>query len=139
MNKNIDEDVLKDIANLIECYNKNCNTYLLEYRKEKLEKINRVYKIYNLYKVNKITKQQYRTLLALADNEFYKSKNIHKFLQCQLDNCYDLVKKYIDRIVKKLNYKTNSKEYNLKEFINIMKSNDKSQHETYLVYLDNKK
>jgi len=60
----------------------------------------------------KISKEKYIKLSIETQKNFLNSKANLKFVQCSLDNCYDLTKTYIDMIANKKENKYNTDHYN---------------------------
>lgn len=75
------------------------------------------------YETGKITYKKYIAENNKAFNIFYNSKNHINLTQCKLDKCYDLAKKNLDGMLKRMGYPIKEK-YNVKEVIKILKLNN---------------
>ena len=118
----------------IEEFNKNLfafiNCYLEKCRKEKdaIKKAHdilddRQIKLRELYEKGTIKYNKYISENKKAYDKFYNSK-VHKTLtQCKLDKCYDLAKKNLDGMLKRMGYPT-QESYNVEALIKILKLNN---------------
>jgi hypothetical protein len=108
---------------LYECYIKKCNN---EFKKRK--NIKDVWyamtnKITNDYKNGIIkTRIEYMKIMDKLDTDYLNSIGNINMHNCEIANCYKSVKKYLDYLYEKNNYKKKNK-YSIQDYINIIKIN----------------
>lgn len=108
------------LEELSKCYIDKCNK---EFRLRKTARdlwFARTNKINNDYKNNIISKQEFMKKIKILDNTYFNSIQEISLHKCEIDKCYNLVKKYLDYLSHKLNYKEKDV-YTVYDYINLIK------------------
>lgn len=109
---------------LVDCYLKNCKNEVKIIKKERNIWVVNGDKLYNDYKNNIISKKEFIKKTDDLDKKYYNSLSYKKIAQCKLDNCYNLTKKNLDFLLKKMKYPIKNK-YNINDYIKILLLNQK--------------
>jgi len=103
----------------LDCYLKNCG--------EKSKEVENKFNSYNaakknlvkLYSNEKITKEKFILIMSKISIYHFNSIYYRDFVKCIFKNCYNSVSKYLNTIIKDINYKKPTK-YSIDDFIKIM-------------------
>jgi hypothetical protein len=103
----------------LKCYLKNCGKENKEVE-EKFKSFNSAKKtLVKLYYNEKITKDKFILIMSKISIYHYNSLYYRDFAKCIFKNCYNSVVKYLNKIIKDINYKKPTK-YTIDDFIKIM-------------------
>ena len=84
------------------------------------EWVNNSRKIYDDYINKKITKKDLTTKINKLTDDYSNSIQNISLVKCKLEKCSNIIKKLLDHIAAKINYKIKDK-YTIKDYINIIK------------------
>jgi hypothetical protein len=121
--------MIGDLAVLTKCYIDNCND---EFKKRKVIRdiwLTNTNKLNEDYKNKLITRNQFISKLTKLDNKYFDSIENISFHQCEIDKCYNLIKNHLDYLSDRNNIK-NKANYNIKDYIKIIKINNKNNLKT---------
>jgi hypothetical protein len=107
----------------INCYRDKCK-YENEILKTETENLGTLQLLLrNKYEKGELTYKKYIRENIKAYDNYYYSINHKNLTKCKLDNCYDLAKKNLDGMLKRMGYPTR-KNYNVNNVIKILKLNN---------------
>ena len=118
-----------DINSLVECYNKNCKKEV-KMRKKIRDKWNiNTNKIHNDYKNGIIkSKKEFIKIINKLDSDYFNSiENINMY-NCEIDNCYNLLKNKLDYAANKIKYNKKNEKYSIEDYINILTITNKNEN-----------
>lgn len=117
---------------LLKCYLNNCKkeNKIVE---EKFNSYNIAKKnLVKLYHNKKITKKKFIIIMTKISIYHFNSLYYRDFVKCIFKNCYNLVSKYLNKIIKDINYIKPIK-YSIDDFIKIMIIRNKKNVINHLV------
>jgi hypothetical protein len=106
------------------CFIEKCKKELKKVKKIRTEWENNQRVLYNDYKYGKINYEEFLEENYKIDDKYFNSLLHINLTKCKLDKCYDETKKYLDEMLKRLNYPIKEK-YDVNELIEILKLNRK--------------
>jgi hypothetical protein len=108
----------------VTCYAQKCKIDVANLKKIRINWQKKLEKPRNDYMKGKITYELLMKKTLKLDNDYYNSVQHLALTQCKLKKCYDKSKKYLDALLRRLNYPI-KKKYNLNDFIKILELNKK--------------
>ena len=109
----------------IDCYRDKCKYEIEILKKETANLGTQQLLLREKYEKGDLTYKNYVKENTKAYDKYYYSINHKNLTKCKLDNCYDLAKKNLDGMLKRMGYPTREN-YNVRNVIKILKLNNKN-------------
>ena len=109
-----------------ECYIKKCNN---EFKNIKDVWFAMTNKIHNDYKNGIIkSRKEFIKIINKLDSDYFNSiENINMY-NCEIDNCYNLLKNKLDYAANKIKYNKKNEKYSIEDYINILTITNKNEN-----------
>jgi hypothetical protein len=89
------KEIIDNSIKLSTCGIKKCQIEMMHLNKIKHEKNIKIDNLYNKFQEGKITKEDYEKQVIKLNNDFKKSEENFKFIECSLNNCFEFMKKQL--------------------------------------------
>jgi len=118
------EKLHKAFIDYVDCYTKKCKNDVKNLRKIRNNWHKKQEKPRYDYINGKISYEVFVKKTLKIDNDYYNSVEHLEITECKIKKYYNKSKKYLDELLKRLNYPI-KKKYNLNDFIKILELNKK--------------
>lgn len=119
---------IEDIKKLTDCYTKKCKKEAESRKKIRAVWFENSNKIYNNYINKKITREEFIEQINKLDSKYFNSIESIAIHKCEINKCYNLLKKKLDYTANKIDYIKKNKKYTIDDYINILTITNKNNN-----------
>ena len=119
---------IDDLVKLTKCYTEKCKNEVEARKKLRTIWFNNSNKFFEDYKNKVITRKEFITKINKLDSTYFNSVESIAIHNCEIKECYDLLKIKLDHMAAKINYKKKKEKYTIDDYkkiiINTQKKNN---------------
>jgi hypothetical protein len=119
---------IDDLVKLTKCYTEKCKNEAETRKKLRTIWFNNSNKIFEDYKNKVITRKEFITKINKLDSAYFNSVESIAIHNCEIKECYDLLKIKLDHMAAKINYKKKKEKYTIYDYKKIIINTNKKNN-----------